>query len=107
MWLRTGKGTDSAGLRPEVKSICADMRSSREYDCVSRSFASKLGIAEDRVCGSGHCHIAPYWMDALEKDRLVAYQASERGGILSCGKRGDRVILAGQAALYSAGELFV
>lgn len=29
------------------------------YDCVSRSFAPKLNVAEDPVCGSGHCHIAP------------------------------------------------
>lgn len=34
----------------------------KEYDCVSRSFAPKLNVAEDPVCGSGHCHIAPYWL---------------------------------------------
>lgn len=31
-----------------------------EFDCVSRSFAPKLNVAEDPVCGSGHCHIVPY-----------------------------------------------
>ena len=25
----------------------------REYDCVSRSFAPKLNVPEDPVCGSG------------------------------------------------------
>ena len=29
-------------------------------DCVSRSFAPKLSVQEDPVCGSGHCHIVPY-----------------------------------------------
>ena len=33
----------------------------KEYDCVSRSFGPKLNIPEDPVCGSGHCHIVPYW----------------------------------------------
>ena len=32
-----------------------------DYDCVSRSFAPKLNVDEDPVCGSGHCHIIPYW----------------------------------------------
>lgn len=32
-----------------------------EYDCVSRSFAPKCGVTEDPVCGSGHCHIIPFW----------------------------------------------
>ena len=54
-------------------------RGSRE-DCVSRSFAPKLSVSEDPVCGSGHCHIIPYWASVLGKDELVAYQASKRGG---------------------------
>lgn len=53
-------------------------------DCVSRSFAPKLGIREDPVCGSGHCHIAPYWFNRLGRTRITAYQASERGGCLYC-----------------------
>lgn len=32
----------------------------KEYACVSRSFAPKLNVVEDPVCGSGHCHIIPY-----------------------------------------------
>ena len=30
------------------------------FDCVSRSFAPKLDVPEDPVCGSGHCHIIPF-----------------------------------------------
>ena len=76
-------------------------------DCVSRSFAPKLAVAEDPVCGSGHCHIIPYWADALGRDELVAYQASKRGGTLYCRWEGDRIFMAGKAALYSIDELFV
>jgi PhzF family phenazine biosynthesis protein len=80
---------------------------SAEFDCVSRSFAPKLAVAEDPVCGSGHCHIVPIWAKKLNKDRLVARQASPRGGTLYCKMNGDRITLAGYAALYSVAELFV
>ena len=76
-------------------------------DCVSRSFAPKLAVAEDPVCGSGHCHIIPYWADILGKDELVAYQASKRGGTLYCRREGDKILIAGKAALYSVDELLV
>jgi len=73
-------------------------------DCVSRSFAPKLAIPEDPVCGSGHCHIAPYWAKRLGKHELTAYQASRRGGTLQCRCEGERVFLAGTAVLYSVAE---
>lgn len=76
-------------------------------DCVSRSFAPKLAVSEDPVCGSGHCHIIPYWADTLGKDKLTAYQASKRGGTLYCRREGKSIFMAGKAALYSIGELFV
>ena len=79
----------------------------REEDCVSRSFAPKLSVAEDPVCGSGHCHIIPYWAEVLGKDELVAYQASRRGGTLYCRREGDKIFMAGKAVLYAIAELFV
>ena len=78
-----------------------------ETDCVSRSFAPKLAVAEDPVCGSGHCHIIPYWANRLNKDQLVAYQASRRGGTLYCRCEGKKIYMAGKAALFSIDELFV
>lgn len=76
-------------------------------DSVSRSFAPKLKVIEDPVCGSGHCHIVPYWAKRLGKKDIVAYQASQRGGTLYCRMEGDRVFLAGKAALYSECELHI
>ena len=76
-----------------------------EYDCVSRTFAPKCGVPEDPVCGSGHCHIIPFWANRLGKTALVARQASPRGGTLYCQNKGDRVILGGYAALYSVGDI--
>ena len=74
-------------------------------DCVSRSFAPKLGISEDPVCGSGHCHIVPYWSERLGRKDITAYQASERGGFLYCTHEGARVIISGKAALYSRSDI--
>lgn len=77
----------------------------RDTDCVSRSFAPKCGVPEDPVCGSGHCHIVPYWVDALGKESLTAYQASRRGGMLYCTQEGDRIRMGGKAAVYSVSEI--
>ena len=76
-----------------------------ETDCVSRTFAPKSGVPEDPVCGSGHCHIAPYWTARLQKPRITAYQASVRGGTLYCAVEGGRVKLSGKAALYAESEI--
>lgn len=76
-------------------------------DCVSRTFAPKCNVPEDQVCGSGHCHIIPYWAEKQKKEKITAYQASERGGTLYCKMEGDRVKLGGKAAVYSIGEIFI
>ena len=80
-------------------------RGSGEIDCVSRSFAPKLGISEDPVCGSGHCHIVPYWSARLGRKNITAYQASKRGGYLYCTHEDTRVIISGKAALYSRSDI--
>ena len=64
-------------------------------------------VAEDPVCGSGHCHIAPIWAERLGKSTLRARQASRRGGTLICTVGGGRCSLAGGAVLYSVAELNV
>lgn len=78
-----------------------------EFDCMSRSFAPKIGVDEDPVCGSGHCHIAPLWAKKFGKSTLVARQASKRGGTLYCAVTGDRTTLAGKVALYSTADVHV
>jgi len=77
----------------------------KEFDCVSRSFAPKCNVPEDPVCGSGHCHIIPFWANRLGKNNLVAYQASPRGGTLYCEYQGERVKLSGKAVLYSTANI--
>jgi PhzF family phenazine biosynthesis protein len=77
------------------------------YDCVTRSFAPKCGVAEDPVCGRGHCHVIPLWAGKTGKQEFVAYQASARGGVLYCRFAGERTILSGAAALFSEAEIYI
>ncbi len=79
----------------------------KDYDCVSRSFAPKLAVDEDPVCGSGHCHIFPYWAKALGKECLRGYQASRRGGEIGGKVKGGRVFLSGKAVIFSEAELYL
>ena len=79
----------------------------RNYDTVTRSFAPKLSVKEDPVCGSGHCHVIPLWANKLAQAEFRAYQASERSGLLLCRIEGDRIYLAGKASLYSRGEIYI
>ncbi|AVH72975.1 PhzF family phenazine biosynthesis protein [Nostoc sp. 'Lobaria pulmonaria (5183) cyanobiont'] len=78
-----------------------------DYDFVSRFFAPEVGINEDPVTGSAHCCLAPFWRDRLHKNEFLAYQASNRGGVVKVYyDGGDRVFLAGQAVTVLQGELF-
>lgn len=77
----------------------------KDFDSVSRTYSPKFDDPEDPVCGSGHCHIVPYWAQRLGKKDILAYQASERGGTLYCQHLGDRVRIAGPVVLFSIDDL--
>lgn len=77
------------------------------YDFISRYFWPANGGDEDPVTGSIHTGLAPLWADRLGKSELVAYQASERGGVLNCVVAGNRVIISGQAVQYLSGTITV
>ncbi len=93
------------GTLPVRGVIVTSRSSSPDYDIVSRFFAPRVGVNEDPVTGSAHCCLGPYWGPRLQKNELVAYQASPRGGILRIGLKGPRVILGGQAVTVLTGEL--
>ncbi len=97
------------GMKPDMDKVRAlegimlqvTAKGEGEYDCVSRAFGPKLNVNEDPVCGSGHCHIIPYWSSKSKQKEFKAYQASDRGGELYCKIDGDRVYIAGKAVLFS------
>ena len=76
-----------------------------EYDTISRCFAPKLSVLEDPVTGSAHCQIVPYWSRQLGKKTVTAFQASPRTGVLYCQDEDDRVLISGDAVLYSVAEV--
>ena len=77
----------------------------KDTDFISRNFAPQKGIPEDPVTGSAHCVLTPFWSKRLNKTKLTAYQASERGGYLLCELKNGRVEITGQACLYMEGKI--
>jgi predicted PhzF superfamily epimerase YddE/YHI9 len=75
------------------------------YDFISRTFFPAIGVDEDPVCGSAHCTTAVYWGERLDKEKLVAYQASPRGGVVRMRRKGERVVLGGRAVTVWEGML--
>jgi predicted PhzF superfamily epimerase YddE/YHI9 len=89
-----------------VRGVIVTARSSSpDVDFVSRFFAPAAGVDEDPVTGSAHTALAPYWAGKFGKSDLTGFQASQRGGVVRVGVRGDRVLLGGQAVTVMTGEL--
>ncbi|MRX73236.1 PhzF family phenazine biosynthesis isomerase [Bacillus lacus] len=91
---------------PDGLGVCVTA-AGNEVDFVSRAYFPKLNINEDPVTGSLHCSLIPYWSNQLGKKELSARQLSTRGGRLFCSLQGERVKIAGKAALYSVGEIMI
>lgn len=92
----------------QIDGVCLHITApGSTYDCVTRSFVPKCNVAEDPVCGRGHCHVIPYWASQTGKTEFTAYQASKCGGVLYCTYAGARTILRGKAALYAESEIFI
>ena len=93
--------------RNVVVTCQSDSDKYKKYDFISRYFWSKNGGGEDPVTGSAHTGLAPLWAERLEKNELVAYQASSRGGVLDCVIVEDRVLVSGNAVQYLTGFITI
>lgn len=78
-----------------------------DCDFVSRCFFPSTGVIEDPVTGSAHTSLIPYWSKKLNKNKLIAKQLSQRGGVLFCEHKNDRVHIGGNSVLYMKGEIFI
>lgn len=99
---------DFAAIARTGDTLCVTAPADRklpEVDFVSRYFAPAHGVPEDPVTGSSFCLLAPYWAARTGKPALRARQVSARGGDVRCEARGQRVLIAGQAALVIEGTL--
>ncbi|MEL7690088.1 PhzF family phenazine biosynthesis protein [Citromicrobium bathyomarinum] len=76
-------------------------------DIVSRVFVPAWGVPEDSVTGSAHAALAPFWAARLRRDTMSAFQASTRGGQLTCRLEGERVWLGGPCATVVEGTFYL
>lgn len=91
--------------RLEADGVIVTAPGDETYDFVSRYFAPGLGIPEDPVTGGAHCALTPFWAQRLNKTVFHAYQASARGGELTCRLLGERVELEGSCVFYLEGQV--
>lgn len=81
------------------------------YDFISRFFAPCYGIDEDPVTGAAHTVLTPYWAVMLKKKKMIAFQASKRGGEVLVEFKDDpkwgkhRVLLSGRAVIIMEGVI--
>lgn len=102
-----GLRPDFAALKAQGNVLAIVTAPGRDTDVVSRVFAGGAGIDEDPVTGSAHAVAVPYWAKRLGRDRLTAFQASARGGRLTCRLEGDRVVLGGQCVTVIEGTFLL
>lgn len=104
--LKPGSALEALLLTVKAGSLIATAPGGgKPYDMVSRFFAPHFGVPEDPVTGSAHTALTPFWAKRLNKSKLLARQASPRGGDLACTHDGNHVILEGACALYLSGEI--
>jgi PhzF family phenazine biosynthesis protein len=95
-------------VKIQIHGLAVTARSDHpEFDFISRYFAPWAGINEDPVTGSAHACLAPYWEKRLKKKKMVAFQASSRGGIVRVEVQGNRVLIGGQSVMIFKGELII
>lgn len=75
-----------------------------ETDVVSRVFVPGSGVDEDSVTGSAHAVLTPLWAGLLGRPAFNAYQASSRGGHLTCRLEGDSAWLGGHCVTVVEGS---
>jgi PhzF family phenazine biosynthesis protein len=92
----------------DIKEVVITSRSDDEqYDYLLRSFCPWIGIDEDPVTGSVHSVLAGYWANKLKKQKLKAYQASERGGEVFVTSLSNSTELGGNVLLVVQGEIML
>ena len=104
---------DEAAVRavaPDFRALAAEgdlltivTAPGRDTDIVSRAFAPGAAIDEDPVTGSAHAVLTPYWAARLGRASFTAFQASKRGGRLTCRLETDRAILGGKCVTVIEG----
>lgn len=121
LWHEKGYALVIASTEQEVLALSPDQRAlaaegpivavvsaqASGTDIVSRVFTPAYGIDEDPVTGSAHAVCVPYWAGVLGRDSFTAFQASKRGGHVSCRYTGDGVVLGGRCRTVLEGDFLL
>lgn len=94
-------------LAPLDVVVTAASKNGSEFDFTSRYFWPANGGVEDPVTGSIHAGLAPYWAKQLNKNELVALQASSRSGVLYCRVADATVFVSGFCVSYLEGVITI
>jgi predicted PhzF superfamily epimerase YddE/YHI9 len=94
---------DFRALKPLGDILFIATAPGEDTDIISRAFAPGAGIDEDPVTGSAHCLLTTYWANRLGRPAFTAYQASTRGGYLTCRLDGDRAVIGGSCVTVIEG----
>lgn len=73
-------------------------------DIVSRVFVPGGGVDEDSVTGSAHAALTWFWTRRLGRGHCTAFQASSRGGLLTCRLDGATAWLGGPCVTVVEGR---
>jgi len=95
---------DSLRNIPDCRAVVVTAKGNKA-DFVSRCFAPNMGVPEDHATGSTHTELIPFWAKKLDKNIMTSLQLSKRGGAVYCEYYGDRVTIAGRAALNTESEV--
>lgn len=78
----------------------------KNFDFISRVYHAGI---EDFVCGSAHCTLGPLWSNKLNKNDLIAFQASQRSGILNLivNHENKSVTICGEAVTIASGTFYL
>lgn len=75
-----------------------------DTDVVSRVFVPGGGVDEDSVTGSAHAVLTPFWTAKLGRNAFTAFQASKRGGHLTCRIVGNTAWMGGPCVTVVEGQ---
>jgi len=102
------------GLDPDLRGLAAlgndqfiCTATGSATDIVSRVFVPGGGVDEDSVTGSAHAALTQFWSERLGCDSFTAYQASSRGGTLTCRREGALAWLGGPCVTVAEGRFFL
>jgi predicted PhzF superfamily epimerase YddE/YHI9 len=113
--VQVGSAEQVRALRPDLaalsrmphRGVLVTAADGSANGVVSRCFYPAVGTPEDPAAGSAHCTIGGWWFARLGVEELAARQLCARGGALRVARKGDRVLLTGQAVTVMRGELAV